>query len=74
MFARDVRINSRKKRLRNAYDLMQRGESKEFYAAISSILRQYIGDKLNLPPAGITGEKFVRSSKIMDLMTKLHNV
>jgi hypothetical protein len=43
--------------LKTTHDLMNRGEAKEFYAAISTTLRQYLGNKLNLPPAGITGEE-----------------
>ncbi len=46
-----------RQRLKTAYDLMKRNESKEFYAAISRIVRQYLGDKLNLPPAGIAAEE-----------------
>ncbi len=45
-----------KKRLKTAYALMTQDKTKEFYAAISSILRQYIGDKLNRSAAGITGD------------------
>lgn len=41
-------------RLKRASDLLKRGEAKEFYAAASSALRQYVGDKLNLPPASLT--------------------
>lgn len=44
------------KRLKTAYQLMQQGDSKAFYAEVSNILRQYLGDKLNLPPAGIDSE------------------
>ena len=40
---------------KTAAALAQRGEAKEFYAAISQTLRQYLGDKFNLRPAGITG-------------------
>lgn len=43
-------------RLKAANDLMAQGDSKGFYAAISSALRQYVGDKLNLPPASLTGD------------------
>ena len=45
-----------KQRLKSAYDVMKQGKSKEFYATISSTLRQYIGDKLDIPPAGISGQ------------------
>ncbi len=46
-----------KQRFKNATEMMNRGDAREFYAAISQTLRQYIGDKFNLPPAGITGEE-----------------
>ncbi len=44
-----------RQRLKKAGPLMEHGETKAFYAEISGILRQYLGDKLNLPPAGIHG-------------------
>jgi tetratricopeptide (TPR) repeat protein len=43
--------------LKTAHTLMNRGESKEFYAAISTALRQYLGNKFNLSPAGIMGSE-----------------
>jgi len=43
-------------RLKAAHDMMTQGDSKGFYATISSALRQYVGDKLNLPPASLTGD------------------
>lgn len=46
-----------KQRLKSAYELMNQGKSKKFYAVISSTLRQYIGDKLDIPPASITGQE-----------------
>lgn len=52
-----------KRRFKSNAEMMNRGNSKEFYAAISQTLRQYIGDKLNLPPAGITGEEISKSLK-----------
>lgn len=52
-----------KRRFKTAAEMMNRGDSKEFYAAISQTLRQYIGDKLNLPPAGITGEEISKVLK-----------
>ena len=59
--ARYVRQKRAKKlsqqRFKTATEMMNRGDSKEFYAAISQTLRQYLGDKLNLPPAGMTGEE-----------------
>jgi tetratricopeptide (TPR) repeat protein len=39
---------------------MKDGNSKAFYAAISQTLRQYLGDKFSLPPAGITAEEIYR--------------
>lgn len=47
-------------RLKRASDLLKRGEAKEFYAAASSALRQYVGDKLNLPPASLTDSDGLR--------------
>ena len=44
-------------RLKAAHDMMKQGDSKGFYAAISTALRHYIGDKLNLPPASLTGNE-----------------
>ncbi|GAK60137.1 hypothetical protein U27_00028 [Candidatus Vecturithrix granuli] len=56
-YVRQKRANKQSKtRLKTAGQLMQQGNSKAFYAEISNILRQYLGDKLNLPPAGISGE------------------
>ncbi|MBD3309466.1 tetratricopeptide repeat protein [candidate division KSB3 bacterium] len=55
-YVRQKRANKlSQKRLQAAAELMQQCEVKAFYAAISSTLRQYLGDKLNLPAAGITG-------------------
>ena len=39
--------------LKQAQEWMQQGRSGEFYAAIASALRQYLGAKLNLPPASL---------------------
>ena len=57
-YVRQRRANKlSKQRLKASYELMESGNSKEFYATISSTLRQYLGDKLSLPPAGITGSE-----------------
>lgn len=56
-YVRQKRANKlSKSRLKTAVQLMQQGNSKAFYAEVSNILRQYLGDKLNLPPAGISSE------------------
>ena len=49
-----------KQRLQKARDLLDSGDVKAFYAAISTTLRHYLGDKLNIPPAGITGSEVSR--------------
>ncbi len=50
-----------KQRLKEARDLLRQGEAKAFYAAISSTLRRYLGDKLDLPPASISGVEVSRT-------------
>ncbi len=58
---RYVRRKQAKKRsrqqLRAARALMRDGAAKDFYAAVSSALHHYLGDKFNLAPAGITVEE-----------------
>lgn len=44
-----------KQRLKDARALLDHGDAKAFYAAISNALRQYLGDKLNVPSAAIVG-------------------
>ena len=46
-------IKNSKQRLKAAIESLEHSNSKAFHAEISSALRQYIGDKLNRPPAGI---------------------
>ena len=43
-----------RKRLTAAQGFLKQGRSEEFYAEISRALLQYVGDKLNLPAAGLT--------------------
>lgn len=56
-YVRQKRANKlSKNRLKMAVQLMRQGNSKAFYAEVSNILRQYLGDKLNLPSAAISSE------------------
>lgn len=42
---------------KTAAEMLQRKDSKAFYASISQALRQYLGDKLGLPSAGIAPDE-----------------
>ncbi|PID55988.1 hypothetical protein CSB45_13625 [candidate division KSB3 bacterium] len=63
----DVRYQRRKRalkqskhRLNAARESLKQNDSKAFHAEISSALRQYIGDKLDRPAAGIHAEEICR--------------
>ncbi|MCP4404880.1 MAG: tetratricopeptide repeat protein [bacterium] len=53
-------VKRSKQRLKAAITSLEDDDPKEFHAAISSALRQYIGDKLNRPPAGIHADDISR--------------
>jgi len=53
-YARSLKANQMAmKRLKTAHKLMKEETQKEFYAEVSRALLGFIGDKFNLPPAGL---------------------
>lgn len=67
-FAR-LRISYKKARksLNKAGKFLEEEKEKEFYSVIALLLNEYIGDKCNLPPAGLTLEQINSIFKEKDL-------
>ena len=59
------------KRLRAAGDALKDGRSKEFHAEVYRVLTEFLGDRLNVSAAGMTGEAAVEHLRQQNLETDL---